>query len=896
MPVAFTTDLPDTDAPALGNGVEDEIAVTREAQTTNYGHVRIQAREVGATTWGASAAGFTEITVAHDTLSTSVTGREDGEAYEVRLRTETEHRTGAWTTPVQITTKFPGAVSPAASSTDRTTVDVTWTDRSDNEDGFQVERRTVRDDDTRSAWRMLVDLPPDTAAYTDDDARPGTTLEYRVRAYTEDAAAVSGVASETTPKPRLSSTPRASSGWTVEIDHPSGQTLRPSLLGSPTWSPTINGVPTLTIHSRGTDRWLDADLEGAPVRAWFEGRRVPVSSLQSVTATPDGAELSARGSTELDRPVRLSIVQQEAHAAARELIDQTGLARNVDDPATDRRTDVVLQSLADGDALVDALAGEIAATDPLELQSNGIRTLQTCWTREAGTYDQGDVGTQPGDQYSDGAAVPFISNRENYAEWSFTPAYDVPAGALRVAYRNGSTSDPPTLEWSVNGTTVETTNNPTQLGWSVVDASEIGTLPAGETVTVRVEETKPYSGTRFVDVVAPFDDRYSYTFDNTLDSDNALSGPEHYPSAVTLAFAGVDAVDAVVGGRAELQLSSTAGQQAIRLSNDQGATFSGAENTASFETDFGESGTSLTLEVDLSRTGSQSATPTAGVDGQTLSAVDLLADLDAVPLLDNETVEIPLGEALTVIADQSNMIWELTHEPGQGPTVQMTTPGQRQTAADPSLIDWSVTRDADGIVRRCVVKGRTTSHEETFVADHSTAAALSADWLQPGQETVLDPDTGETYVRGQDYRVDWQAGEVTVLAGGDIPDGATLRVRYQAHVRATFESPDFDDPSREKIVEVPGAATPTAAEQIAKRIVRTSATPRTVASADIPDGPRPFDLVDALDVDGVPVDAQEVESISASPEGVRLQLANRRPVDAVISELQSRLDETARSV
>jgi hypothetical protein len=146
MPTIAATTLPDEDAPVLGNGVEDEVAVDRESATTNNGDVRIQIRETGQSAWDSGAEGFGEFIGAFDTLTMEFVGREDGERYEIRARTETEHVTGAWTDPVAITTKFPGATQLTATAISETEVELAWTDNADNEDGQYVVRERRVDD------------------------------------------------------------------------------------------------------------------------------------------------------------------------------------------------------------------------------------------------------------------------------------------------------------------------------------------------------------------------------------------------------------------------------------------------------------------------------------------------------------------------------------------------------------------------------------------------------------------------------------------------------------------------------------------------------------------------------------------------------------------------------
>lgn len=55
-------------------------------------------------------------------------------------------------------------------------VSLSWTDNSDNESGFQLERNDG------SAWQLLQLLPAETTVYVDNNTLPGTNYQYRVRA------------------------------------------------------------------------------------------------------------------------------------------------------------------------------------------------------------------------------------------------------------------------------------------------------------------------------------------------------------------------------------------------------------------------------------------------------------------------------------------------------------------------------------------------------------------------------------------------------------------------------------------------------------------------------------------------------------------------------------------
>lgn len=89
---------------------------------------------------------------------------------------------------------FIGGVPPArpsdltgtATSYDR--IELTWTDNSDDELGFKIERRIqAEDDEEENSYIRVARVSADTTSYTDAGLLGGTTYEYRINAYNEAA-------------------------------------------------------------------------------------------------------------------------------------------------------------------------------------------------------------------------------------------------------------------------------------------------------------------------------------------------------------------------------------------------------------------------------------------------------------------------------------------------------------------------------------------------------------------------------------------------------------------------------------------------------------------------------------------------------------------------------------
>ncbi len=79
-------------------------------------------------------------------------------------------------TPPGIPPVAPSGLNATAASCNR--IDLTWTDNSDNEDGFKIERKELG-----GTYTEIKTLSTNITSYSDTGLNPDTTYYYRVRAY-----------------------------------------------------------------------------------------------------------------------------------------------------------------------------------------------------------------------------------------------------------------------------------------------------------------------------------------------------------------------------------------------------------------------------------------------------------------------------------------------------------------------------------------------------------------------------------------------------------------------------------------------------------------------------------------------------------------------------------------
>jgi len=908
-----TTTLPDEDQPVLGNGVEDEVAVDRETAATNNGSVRIQIRETGTSTWGANAEGFGEFIGAFDTLTMEFVDRKDGEEYEVRARAETPYRTGAWTTPVAIVTKFPGATALSAAVISATEVKLSWTDNADNEDGQLVvrERRGPAGD----WWSedIVDDAGPNTESYTDDTVQPDRQYRYRVRPYTEHTSAESNTDTTETDDIGLNPQRVPATRPYVEVDTPEQTAPLTPTVVDVDWTPAINERPTIEVTVPQSDRW--DDLIGQSMRVWADGFQLPIDTLEGTSKSVEGTVLEASGGAQLDQYTDdIQIDEQEAHLAIRDWIDEyTDYGRNVDDPATDTRADVLMLSALSPSSIESALLNQPSATDPWEVTSiDGVVQQQVGWFREIENtdYSGGQKFAASDKEWSGDAAVSIRDVGDSYS-FEIEVGHEVPSGELKLKQLWAPVGGNPPLNINFGGSTVETipgdalitATDRYDISWTLntVLNSGFAVTPGTYTVSVSVT-TGDGSGEIFADAAHVRDNRESFDFDETP-VDGVVQGPEEYPAETVVVFDDVGSVEQVIAGSLDASPSSTAGSQAVAISNDQGASWIEATNSETVSGTFADPSQQIRAQVTLSRYSTDPSTsPAQGDTPQSLDGVELRADLKDTPVLLDKQYRDRLAAVISKATDDANAAWELRRDPNADPAdetgyiLEWTQVGQRTRESTARATDFETRTTIEDAYERVVVFGSSKRVEGAeFIAPSSDQIeGLGNEWVKPDSERIYDPDTETVFARGQDYRIQWDIGGLELLNGSAMTAGERYAADYAHRYRGEATRPDVDA-SEARTIEraIPGATSNRECDQLALGILKDVQDAQIEATLSVVTDDPSVPLVEALAHPRLPGGTHLIRGVESTDSGRRYRLANRRTAGEVFDAVREDVDALA---
>jgi hypothetical protein len=153
---------------------EDQIDLTWQDNSTDEDSFDIQ-RKTGSGSFATIA------TVDANVTGYSDTGLTPDTTYTYRVRAVNGSLTSGWSNENSATTLPPEPpVAPsdlAAGAVSQTQIDLSWTDNSDDEDSFEIQRKTGS-----GSFSTIATVGAGVTGYNDTGLTPGTTYTYRVRA------------------------------------------------------------------------------------------------------------------------------------------------------------------------------------------------------------------------------------------------------------------------------------------------------------------------------------------------------------------------------------------------------------------------------------------------------------------------------------------------------------------------------------------------------------------------------------------------------------------------------------------------------------------------------------------------------------------------------------------
>jgi hypothetical protein len=917
MPVTFTTDLPDASGLELDASVEDELTATW-TDVLNNGEYHLELRDDQP---DGSGAYQDEATVGEATASHTITGLLDGEQYSVRLRTQTAYKTGAWLAAEDIT-KMPAPDGLSFTNVAETSLTATWNDNADFDGSYQIYRARAAWDTTITDDRWLVGTVADTTeSYDDADVVPGTEYEYLVRAQTSWVYADTSIQTVTTGGGH-SRTRVPAQGWYVEVDHPSGTTLQPSVLDDAQVVPKVNGLPRVRIPVTKSTKWQADAFEKAAVRVWHDGERQPAEVLLDVEQQPGRSVLVARGGEALRERVEAEYDNVPVHDVAAELIDQhTDYATNIDAPDVGEFTETALDADTASE-IVDALDRD--ASTPFTDRDGDLQLSQTAHVYNCGDTNQVSYsgGTDDrADDYTGGFGRALSSAGDTVTTNRLTLEHEIPAGEVGIATRWAWDSTPADIQirvvdaddGSVAGSITMTPIDDTiSVTWDFDDTGTVGdpwdsgAIPAG-TYQLEIEAQESVSGATIVDTICLFDRRYydtSADFDNTVhEAEGHLDAPELFPAEASVWSDAIPTVLSVIGGTVDITIDDMTGNQALGVTNDGQDALVTASNTDSVTADFGSRTGEIQAQLTLSATdgGARDATPRYGYQSQRVSTLTITGEFDDMPLVLNRQFDDRLVNVLRELAGQlADSVFAVDVQDDGTGVVEWAQREQRTTTVNASLADFEIVTTRDPLEAAIVYGSNQTVRREAVDVTHGTAVALEHARLAEGSIDVYDPETSESFERGDDFELSHSDGTITALADGELVDGATYRVDYEFQTRGEYVVDgvaSVDAASNVEVTDVSGLTTDRACGQAARRIVETGKQPRHELSATWPADADLPPATDALLVDGLPVDtAIQTTQIERTPAEIVTTGGSRRPVEDVIQEIDERFSSLSRRV
>jgi hypothetical protein len=712
---------------------------------------------------------------------------------------------------------------------------------------------------------------------------------------------------------------RPSTGWYIEVDLPGGQTVTVDPLDDPEYRPNLNDLPRVDIPVAPADRWQTDAILNQPCRVVVDGYVLPIDEIEARDEQSDRVVLTAVGGVQLLTYIDDEAINNEyTHEAVRRLIpDRTGYSVDVRQPDAQRYDDnIILQK--DSDTTNADNLKPLADDDPIHVNSNDkLDLLDSCWFVEAEDVN-GDFSFQTTntDEWSDNSAA-LLDDDNTFVEYTFTTDYPVPKSQTQVSFLVGVPANSFNnfeAEARLNGSTYRTfqdedfdKNGQFDTYW--VDTSPDSDFSGSETVRFEMTDSISSDAEIYIDAIAPLDDDYEYTFDTADGDDPFIKGPETKPDLIPAETVTVDLIQTAVGGRLDVSIDDTSGDQQLGVRNDPGDGFTTASNSDTVATDFTDQSRQITGRVTLARYGSRSLpSPTTGFRSQTVSDLTLKADLKPLPALVDEHPRATLLEALQGWADDGDYVWQVQRDQSavlddrDGYTVKMARAGQLAGDAPGDVVTYQGSETDREAYERVEVFGSSTRARAT-VSQPTEGVKIGVgreNYHVVGSERVFDdgadpsPNDPADYERRRDYEYDYNRGAITNLAGPGMSESDDFVILYRHNHRGTAAVDNPSNPSENTLkTEFPTAETENQCALLARQLLRQVDSPGQDLRVTVDLEDPSVDLVQALSFAPINLDGPlQIREARYQPGEVQYRLRRQR-VSEIVDRLRSRAAQLA---
>ena len=502
--------------------------------------------------------------------------------------------------------------------------------------------------------------------------------------------------------------------WALELTRPDGTTTTINgldmtdvtvgqiLTGVSRWNVTVPKSPSLE-EWRFATATLSFDA-GAGPQPIIRGRVVAVQTTES------SAETTVRGKDrveELRRPrdgkngIVFDVSSQIGADAIRDFYDEPFFddwTTTVIEPTpTQVNDDLAVQSGSSTSELSDVF--DLDPTDPFTIESGELRQSQSGFFRSAQNAERNGTTTVSRDDFEGGQGEQ-LSDLSMDVATTFSLDHTIPSGEALAAYRVDSNDGlHGELELKVDGQVVERVSR-NALAAGVQWETAIIDFDVSGSPYVKLDMTST-NGNIDLDALALVDDRFDHTFDNSVNSNNRLAGPEKFPNDATVAASEADATWNIKTARLDIVMNDLGGGQGLQVQfTTDWLPSDGSETNTDFVVVDNPGATStITGRVRMDRFGSRDdATPTQGFRRQTLSTWELRVDTNDVVVIEDETYSGSYFRVWKQLHDDANLVCAAEYdEPRKLTTLQL---GDETQSTEVIPVDANLERDTRKFANR----------------------------------------------------------------------------------------------------------------------------------------------------------------------------------------------------